>query len=233
MIYTEQLEQTDYIQDVILACPFNSSVELQVLAGSVTYRLHSRLIGVESPYAMFVKIGHDNEWQAAKPHMNAGQPVVMRVLNESGFCQILGFRTEIEGLLAGPRKMLSILFPKNIEMAKLRQTSRVKILCACELRWFSQDPLAPPSSTECQLVDLSMTGGRIQIRLDAPLAKGTKIELFFEGEALGIPGIIRNFSRKNPLEVYLGIQFSEPAEPVAQYISRLMLTRMNTLIPHE
>lgn len=229
MVDLEQVKQDNYIQQTLLGCPIGSSVDLQILAGLKSYRLYSKLIGIDGHQAILIRYGKGQEWQEAEPYLRSQQPIVLRILNETGFCQVLAFRTEVEATIPTPRKLLSIAFPRTLELAKLRQTTRVRLQEECEVRWQNPDPLAPPNRRPTELLDLSVSGCQIRSKLQSPFTKGAIIELHSETwGGVSLSGQIRNFRRGDQGHIYHGVEFMSLTNACESLIGRLMLKQLNT-----
>lgn len=221
MIQTAQLEQQEVIAEALLACPVQSPVELQVLAGSHIFRLRSRLIGIDPPHCLILRQGHDQSWQDARHCLESGQPVILRMVNEIGQCQLLAFRTELGASTVAPRRWLTVKYPEIIESANMRQTKRIRVKFPCYLEWGGTKKNLGLGN----ITDLSSNGCRIVTNLREPLEDGSEITVRFKGDysQLALPGIVRNNTTDTKGNILHGIQFQE-LEPLERGgLSEIML----------
>lgn len=221
MIQTAQLEQSDTISEALLACPIQSPVELQVLAGSHVYRLRSRLIGIDPPNYLILRYGTDQSWLDAKHALDKGQPVILRMVNEIGQCQLLAFRTELNATTVNPKRWLTVKYPELIESANMRQTKRIRVKFPCYVEWGENKK----SLGLGNIIDLSSNGCRIATNLDAPLKDGESVTVRFKGDYshLTLPGIVRNAISDPKGNIVHGVQFQD-LEPLERGgLSELML----------
>ena len=206
MIKTAHLDAQEQVADALLACPIMCPVELQILAGSHVYRLRSRLIGIDAPHCLLLRYGTDQSWKDASHVLEAGQPVILRMVNEIGQCQLLAFRTQLGLNTKVPRRWMSVVFPDIIESANMRQQKRIRVKFPCYLEWGEKRK----KLTVGHITDLSSNGCRIETELAEPIPDGTEIHIRFKNDAkLILPATIRNANSTPQGQVLHGVQFQE------------------------
>lgn len=227
MIELNQIQQEKQIHDSLSACPIESSVDLQVLTGLKTYRLHTRLVGLDGVRSVLLAYGKGGEWPKAEQYLQSCQPVVLHILNETGFCQVLAFRSEIETVIQAPRKLISITFPRTLELARLRQVTRVELHEECELLWRTEPVPAPPNKRMAAVKDLSMTGCKVSAKLSDSIPKGTQIQLKSAIWNSHLSGTVCNVRHCESGVKHYGIEFTNLTPPMESLVGQLMLRQLN------
>ncbi|MBD1388046.1 PilZ domain-containing protein [Neiella sp. HB171785] len=214
-------DDSNAISEALLACPINSPLEVEVLAGSHVYRLRTRLVGIDVPNVLLLRYGADQSWQDARHVIEAGQPVVLRMVNEIGQCQVLAFRSTLGVSTKVPRKWLTVRFPEAIEAANMREQKRIRVNFGCYIEFGdSGEKLAMGD-----IIDLSSKGCRIATSLERPIGDGANIHVRFKGDHshLSLPGIVRNASYDAQGRVLHGIQFDGLSPELRAGLTEVML----------
>ncbi|MCM2678195.1 flagellar brake protein [Echinimonas agarilytica] len=221
MIQTSRHEEHEQISKALLACPINCPVDVQVLAGSHVYRLKSRLIGIDNPHVLLLRLGTDQSWKDANHRLEPGQPVVIRMVNESGQCQLLAFRTQLGMACKVPRRWLTVQFPERIESANMREQKRIHVQFGCYIEWGDHKEKLSLGT----IIDLSTKGCRIETKVDRPIPESSNIRIRFKDEYshLTLPGAVRNSSVDASGQIVHGVQLTELSSTERSHLSELML----------
>lgn len=221
MIDSAAVLRDKQVAEALLACPINCPVDLELLASPHTYRLRSRLVGIDVGHFLLLRYGTDQNWLDARNNLTQGQPVILRMVNEIGQCQLLAFHSTICVSPNLPRKLLTIQYPAKIESANMRRQRRIRVSFKCYIEWSKQGLRI----TEGTIVDLSAQGCRITTTQSSPIEKGTAITIRFKGEfsQLVIPGVVRNHARSTTGKTEHGVQFIDMDIEMRSRLSDLML----------
>lgn len=209
------------ISEALLACPINSPLEIEVLAGSHVYRLRTRLVGIDVPNHLILKYGTDQSWADARHCIEAGQPVVLRMVNEIGQCQVLAFRSMLGVSTQAPKKWLTVKFPQAIEAANMRQQKRIRVSFGCYIEFGENGEKLAMG----EINDLSSKGCRIASFMQEPIADGSYIHVRFKGDHshLSLPGFVRNATTDNKGQILHGVQFDELSPELRAGLTEVML----------
>ncbi|MBW8189907.1 flagellar brake protein [Neiella marina] len=221
MIQKAVHDDSSKISEALLACPINTPLEIEVLAGSHIYRLRTRLVGIDVPNVLILKYGTDQNWADAKHCIVAGQPVVLRLVNEIGQCQVLAFRSSLGVSTKVPKKWLTVKFPQTIEAANMREQKRIRVKFGCYIEFGDNGEKLAMG----EINDLSSKGCRIGTFLQEQIPDGSPIHVRFKGEYshLSLPGFVRNASSDAKGQLLHGVQFDEMSPELRAGLTEVML----------
>ena len=164
----------------------------------------SRLIGYKKDDFILIEYPTSRDADFEKIYLENAE-IIVRAITETGFRDIVAFKTRVDSIVYHPVKMLSLDMPASIATHKIRQQPRVDTEYAAYLEYDG-------SRIPAKMLDFSISGCRVITGPQPkPIGEGNKVTIslsvtpHLEGQLAGVAVNIQ----AGPSQCQLGIRFDE------------------------